>query len=316
MRSILRLVRWQNILFLGILLWVMIYWVSQPVIAQYMPLPMIPWYIVLLLEVSVLCIAAGGYVINDYFDVKIDRINRPDRIVVTNTLSKLFALRLFQCLTVTGMLTGFITSWLCHSLSLVLVFLFVPGLLWFYSASYKRMFLVGNLIIAFCVALVPLLVAMVQVGWLTNTIGEIITRMPFTRELYGWVGGFALFAFLTTLIREVIKDLQDQTGDRELECHTLPIVIGDVWTKVIITILILVTVVMLIYFWWFILPFESSWHSLSTRYLFFGLIVPLCCELALLWTAKISSDYQTAQGLMKFIMFIGILYGYVINRLL
>jgi 4-hydroxybenzoate polyprenyltransferase len=140
--------------------------------------------------------------------------------------------------------------------------------------------------------------------------------LPVARALYVWLGGFALFALLTTLIREIVKDLQDQTGDRELECHTLPIVIGDTWTKTMVTLLIAATIALLGWFWWSVLPFERAWNSLSTRYILFGIVVPLLCETALLWSAKIPSDYRAAQTLMKFVMFIGMLYGFVISNTL
>ncbi|MBQ7191537.1 MAG: geranylgeranylglycerol-phosphate geranylgeranyltransferase [Paludibacteraceae bacterium] len=316
MKDVLKLIRWQNLLFLGILLWVMHYWVALPIMRSEGMSVSMPWWMLLLVGIGVVCIAAGGYVINDYFDIKIDRINRPDRVIVTNAVSKLTAMRMFQVLTLVGLAFGLTASYLCRSTSMMLIFMLTPGLLWFYSASYKRMFLVGNIIIAFVAGLVPLLVALTNVSWLTHCLGDIVMRLPLPRTLYIWLGCFALFAFLTTLTREIIKDMQDQKGDRELECHTLPVVIGDTWTKIIVTLLIVATMALMAYLWWSVLPFDRSWHCLSTRYIVFGLIVPFLCELALLWSAKIPSDYGSAQTLMKFIMLLGVLYGLVISRLI
>ena len=133
-------------------------------------------------------------------------------------------------------------------------------------------------------------------------------------DLLCYLGGFAVFAFLTTWIREIVKDLQDQQGDRELECHTLPIQLGDTWTKVLVTILILATMALMAYSCLALVPFAHTWQSLNVRYLVFGGLIPMACEIWLLWAAKIPSDYRTAQLLMKFIMFIGTLYAIVIFR--
>ena len=316
MKDYLRLIRWQNLLFLAMIVWTMEKWVAVPVLRTAGVPPMMPWWIMVLLMAAVVLIAAGGYVINDYFDVKIDRINRPDRLVVTTSVTKQQAMRIFQITSACGVVCGLLVSWLVRSWQLATVFLFVPGLLWFYSASYKRMFLIGNLIVAFCAAVVPLLVAMTDASLMMHSEDYAPLYVLVGRSLFGWTGGFALFAFLTTWIRETVKDLQDQNGDRELECHTLPVVLGTRWTQVVVTVLVLLTAALLCWFHWRVLPFDRSFSSLPTRYLVFGLLVPFACELALLWSARIPSDFRTAQGLLKFIMFLGVLYSAVVWRML
>lgn len=315
-RDLLNLIRWPNLIFIGIILWTMEYWVAQPVMHQiYFDSPL-PWWLMMLMMIATLSVAAGGYIINDYFDVKIDRINRPDRLIVTRTISKDTTMLLFQIFTGVGIAAGLLVAGLCRSVSLAMVFVLVPGLLWFYSSSYKRQLIVGNLIIATTSAITPLLVAMVHVAYAEHQFGDIVRYTGLTTLLYQWLGGFALFAFLTTLVREVIKDMQDQMGDREMECHTLPIMIGETWTKVIVTSLILLIAGVICYLQFAVLPFNHTWHSLATRYVVFGLIIPLACELYLLWSAHIPSDYRNAQTLMKFIMFIGTLFSFVIFKLL
>lgn len=314
--DILRLIRCTNLIFITILLWVMEKWVAVPLLeAQYYN-EQLPWWMLLLLIVATVCIAAGGYVVNDYFDVKIDRINRPDQLIVTNTVSKTAALRLGWILSGIGMLVGIAAAWCVRSWSLGIIFLLVPGLLWFYSSSYKRRFLLGNLVVALVSGLAPMVIAFANVGILRKLYPLLLPYTTLQHDLYAWLGGFALFAFLCTLIREIIKDMQDQMGDRELECHTLPIRLGDKWTKIIVTALILLTMSAIVYVWYALLPFPHIWGSLSTRYMVFGLQVPLACEIWLLWAAKIPSDYRSAQLLMKFIMFIGMLFSFVIMRTL
>ena len=110
----------------------------------------------------------------------------------------------------------------------------------------------------------------------------------------------------------MIKDLQDQMGDRELECRTMPIRLGELWTKIVLTVMIALTIGVLCWFVFGLLPFSHAWNSMSVRYLAFGLIIPLLCVLALVWAARIPSDYRNAQRLMKLAMLLGLLYSYVI----
>ena len=308
----MRLLRWGNVLFLGALIWVMEKWVATPVLREAGFGEQLPWYVTLLLMCAAMLIGAGGYVINDYFDVKIDRINRPDEVVVTRSVSKPAAMRLSIGLSGTGIACGIAAAVLLRSLTLGILFVIIPGLLWFYSSSYKRLFLIGNLIIALLAGLTPLIVAMANVAQLELLYASILPYMSLPHDLYCWLGGFGLFAFLLTWIREIVKDLQDQMGDRELECHSMPIVWGEKWTKVFVTGLIVLTIAIIGHLWYHVLPFPISWSSLSTRYIVFGIVIPLLCALCLLWAAKIPSDYKSCQQILKLAMVFGTLYSYVI----
>ena len=312
----MRLVRWSNLLFLAVLIWLMEKWVAVPLLDRLAFGEQVPWFVLLLIGAAVVLTAAGGYVVNDYFDVKIDRINRPDAVIVTRTVSKPTAMRLSVSLSIAGALCGIAAAGLLRSMTLGILFVMVPGLLWFYSSSYKRLLLIGNLTIALLAGLTPLVVAMANVAQLKLLYGSILPYTTLEHDLYAWLGGFALFAFLLTWIREIIKDMQDQMGDRELECHTLPIVWGERWTKIFVTVLIVGTLTIVAWLWWSVLPFDRSWTSLSTRYIVLGVVTPLLCVLWLLWAAKIPSDYKTCQQVVKFTMLLGMLYSFVIARLI
>lgn len=313
-KDIMRLVRWSNLLFLAALVWLMEKWVAVPVLDKAAFGEQLPWYMVLLILLATVFIAAGGYVINDYFDVKIDRINRPDEVIVTRSVSKPSAMRLSLCFSGIGILCGIITAALLRSLTLGILFIIIPGLLWFYSSSYKRLFMVGNLIIALLAGMTPMLVAMANVAILQLRYGTILSYTSLVHDLYAWLGGFALFAFLLTWIREIVKDMQDQMGDRELECHSMPVVWGENGTKIFVTCLIVLTLAVIGHLWYHVLPFPIGWTSLSTRYIALGIVTPLLGVLGLLWTAKIPSDYKTCQQLVKFTMLIGMLYSICIVR--
>ncbi|MDD4488889.1 MAG: geranylgeranylglycerol-phosphate geranylgeranyltransferase [Paludibacter sp.] len=269
-------------------------------------------HLYLLIAASVL-IAAGGYVLNDYFDVKIDTINKPGEVLVGKSISKQTAMVMHQLLTLTGVVIGLTLAWKLKSISLAFIFVVVPGLLWFYSASYKRQLMIGNLVVAFVSALSVIIVAISEIALLEVRYSDLIYNTLIPAKLYAWSGGFALFSFLLTWIREIIKDMEDEYGDRELECRTMPVVWGKTATKIIVILLILILLVILFIVNYTYIGFEGN---LTLKYIIFGLTIPLCIVIYLLIKAKQPADYHQASALTKFIMFIGLLYAPVFYFLL
>ncbi len=295
------------------LIQILIYWcVITPTLTMYGIATTTPAWVILSAIAGTALICAGGYVINDYFDVKIDRINRPDRVIVTNTMTKAEAMRLYQIVTGTGIVCGLITSFYLRSVTLGMIFFIVPGMLWFYSSSYKRQLIIGNLIIALSAALVPLVPMFVEAAALNIKYGSLLSQTPILKTLYRWTCGFALFSFLFTFIREAIKDLQDEPGDREYECHTMAVVWGEKVTRIIITILIILTNILLGYFAYVFVQFEGT---LTSRYFLCGIVAPSACLIYILWS-KSCTAYANASTLCKFIMLLGILYALVYQYIL
>lgn len=309
-----QLLRVGNLVFIAILLYVMEKWVATPLLHLARFQELMPWWILCLLILSTVLIAAGGYVINDYFDVKIDRINRPDDLVVTRHISRDGAMRLFQVISGIGIISGLAVAWWARSWTLGMTYIVIPGLLWFYSASYKRQLIVGNIVVAFVSALVPMLIAIVNADHLRHLYGEALTYTPIVGQLYVWLSGFALFAFLITLIREMVKDIEDINGDCEMECRTMPIVWGIKTTKIIATTLLIATIALIAYMAFMVLPFPYNWQSFSTRYVVFGLMIPVVCAVILLWASKTPLEYRRTQLIIKFVMFMGMLYSFVIYQ--
>jgi 4-hydroxybenzoate polyprenyltransferase len=268
-----------------------------------------------MLVVAVILIAAGGYIINDFFDTKIDALNNPDKVIVGNTVSREIASKLHQILSVAGALIGLFVAFLSKSFSLGFIFLVVPGLLWFYSASYKRQFLIGNIIIAFCSALVPICVLLPEETLQISKYSlNLLAQTPVIPTLYKWILGFSAFAFLTTLIREIIKDMQDEYGDRELECRTMPVVWGFGKTKIFLCVLIAATLFLISFAVLKYINFPND--TVTLRYLIFGVFLPYAILLYLLIRAKTPSAYGQAATFMKFIMIIGMLYSIVLYIIL
>ena len=309
-----RLIRFDNLLFLIILIGVMEKWVVAPVMNHFLlPEPLLWWHLLLLI-VAIVGIAAGGYVINDYFDIKIDRINHPDELVVTREVTKEQAMHLFYGLTAVGIAAGVALSIVLKSTSLFTVFVLIPGLLWFYSASYKRQFLLGNLIVSVLTALVPLTVGLAGDAAVRLTYGEDAVAVMLYANVYVYLLFFAAFAFLCTWIGEVSKDIEDQEGDGELECRAGAGIYGTRSAQIFATVLIVVAMGALSWVEFSLLP-PFSWGSLASRFYLF-LMIGFVSELALLWSAQLPQDFKHVQQLMKLIMFIGTLFSFCISSLL
>lgn len=304
----LKLIRFPNLLFIVLVQFLMRQAVIVPILQIYGFDPTSAGINLYLLIAATVFIAAGGYVLNDYFDTKIDMINRPDKIIVGQKIDKISAMRFYQILTALGVVCGLVLAFLLKSFTLAFIFIVVPGLLWFYSSNYKRQFLVGNLVVSFNTALSVLAVAIAEMASLQNLYGNLIFQTPIPKSIYCWVGGFSLFAFMLTWIREIIKDMEDERGDREMECRTMPIKWGMKKTKFFLYILILLTIAVLFVVSYLYIPFEGT---LTLRYIIFGLVLPLIVLMYLVFKANSPADFHQASTLSKFIMLIGVLYCFI-----
>lgn len=308
MIAYLKLVRIQNLVFIAFTQFVMHKVLLVPILQTFGFEVSLENNMLGLLIAATILIAAGGYTLNDYFDIKIDAINRPDRQIVGTIISRSKAMALHQVLTGIGVVCGLLLSYFAHSFTLAFIFCVTPGLLWFYSASYKRQFMIGNLVVAFNAALSILVVGISQLAFLQKEFGKLIFETPIPKQFYGWIGGFAIFSFFVTWIREIIKDIEDEKGDREMECHTLSIVWGQKRTKWFLYGLIAMVILSLLAVNAFFIDFEGT---LTIRYMFFGIILPFIVLYYLIFKAKVPSEFHQASTLLKVIMFVGVIYSFV-----
>jgi 4-hydroxybenzoate polyprenyltransferase len=309
----IKLLRLPNVLFMAVIQLLMHYCVITPVLNSYGVEPSMTFFHLLLLIIATCFIAGGGYIINDYFDIRIDQINHPDEQIVGTVLTRKQTMTFYQVMTAIGIFAGI---WLCYyarSLTYIFIFLVIVGLLWFYSASYKRQLVIGNLIISLLAGIVPFIVALFEVRFLSLEYLVSDELIFLNSQIMYWMAGFALFAFLWTFIREVIKDMEDEKGDREMECHTFPVVLGKAKTKWLLYGLILIALLAGGYLVLKVIPIESS---LSWRYYLSGIIVPAILLVYFIYRADNNSDYKLSALLAKIIMLIGTLYSLLICYLL
>ena len=192
---------------------------------------------------STTLIAAGGYIINDYFDVKTDKINRPETVVLDVIIKRRWAMLLHIVFNAIGLILGLYLALKCQNLKLVTFQILSIVLLWFYSTHFKKQLLIGNLVVSTLTATIPLL-PLIYDFYFTPEINPFIIEYTKTimKSLVYMVFGYSLFAFLTSFAREVIKDMEDYKGDVQTGCKTMPIVWGMVTSKVVTFFVISITI--------------------------------------------------------------------------
>ncbi len=264
------------------------------------------------LVMATVFITAAGYVINDYFDTKTDLVNRPETVIIGRKLNRRWAILLHIFFNTIGIGLGIYISFYIGIPILSFVFVLITGILWFYSTTYKRQFLIGNLTVAILTALVPLMVILFEIPLLNKEYGLLIREMYFDfNHIIIWVLAFAFYAFLLTMVREIIKDVEDFEGDRVYGGKTMPIVLGVIYTKIVVITFILVTLFSLLY-----LYFRFLKDSYTLIYFILFLIIPLILLVYKIIVADNKKDYHRASNLSKLIMLAGILYALLANYII
>ncbi len=312
--ALLKLIRYQNLLIIAVTQYMMRFLIIVPILAINGFEPQLDHLHFFLLVFSSMAITAAGYVINDYFDMKTDLLNRPSTVIVGKQISRRWAMTLHIVFNTMGILTGIYLSWHAGMLEFGIAYILAAGLLWFYSTTYKRQFLIGNLIVAIFTAVVPFVVVMFEVPLLNKAYGEVmIARGMNFNNILAWVGGFSFFAFLSTLIREIIKDVEDFEGDAAYGRNTLPIVLGIRTTKILVITLILFMVFSLVYVYSTYLLEKPGGETDLLSLLWFSLmlVLPFIYLVFRLIAARDKKDYHFCSNLTKLIMLTGILYSVI-----
>ena len=302
--AFLQLIRWPNLVFIFLTQHLFYYSVVLPDYAAigfdhawYLSWKAFHW-----LVASSVLIAAAGYIINDYFDLNIDQVNKPNAIIIQKVIKRRWAIFWHLGLSVAGLLctlyacrlTG---NWLVAPLNLLCVLL-----LWFYSTTFKKKFLIGNLVIALLTAWVVLVLYVADLDVIA------LTRYANYRSVLNKVFKLAMlyggFAFVISLIREVVKDMEDIAGDEKYGCRTMPIVWGIPASKVFTAVwlvVLMVSVLVLQVYALLLGRFIAAAYGI-------GLVaLPLALILRRLYTATTPAQFHKISSWIKLVMLTGIL---------
>ncbi len=300
MMDFLRLVRFQNLLMLALMQLLFRYGFLE---FQAVPLALNHWQF-LLLVLSTVCIAAGGYLINDVFDTATDLQNKPNKVIIGVRISEATAYNYYIALNVVGVGIGFYLSNLINKSNFAILFVAIAATLYLYASTFKKYLLVGNIIIALLLSISVLIV------------GVFDLYPMITYENRGMMGtifqvliDYAIFAFLINFIREIVKDLEDVNGDYNQGMQTLPIVLGVSRTANLVFILSLVPVATLLYYIYTYL-LNLTYAAL---YALFFVVAPLIYFTIKIYAATSQKSFRHLSVVLKWVMLFGILSILVIS---
>ena len=254
--NFLRLIRFTNLIIVAFTQYLLQYYILLPELKKVNLSPLLPHFEFFLLVFSTILIAAGGYIINDIEDIEIDKLNKTEKKQIVGRIYPLsISWKMYLFSIILGFIISIYLALFIHNFLQLLIYPAAVGLLYAYSKWFKRQPLTGNLVVSFFCAFVawvifyaqslsPIFLIFLKTHWLDAV------KMTFT--------GYAVFAFLSTLFREIVKDIEDADGDLVGHCRTLPIVLGIPKSKRIALLTGIIFLLFMIYFS-FILRGSHDW---------------------------------------------------------
>jgi 4-hydroxybenzoate polyprenyltransferase len=283
---LIKLIRWPNLVFIFLTQFAFQYCILKPAPGAVNGLSPLTF---LLVTLSYVLIAAGGYIINDYFDLDIDKINKPDKVFIGQEISKQQALLAYFLFNLLALLSALSADIIHHTFAGTLSLVICMALLYWYSAALKKSFLLGNIIVAGVTAWsIPVLYFLQFQGYGKEA----------------WLTGiYFSFAFVISFVREMVKDMEDAKGDEAHGCQTMPIVWGISKAKYFtfgwLTLLVIMIASSLV-----LLIGQKNW--MGTAYVSFFLAIPVAFLLRGLVKAKHPDDYHKLSTGIKMVMALGI----------
>jgi len=298
MKTILQLIRWKNLLIVAatqVLTW---YGLILPLMKHLNVTPAMGWDDIFLLVWATIFVTASGNIINNIFDVKTDSINNKKNPIGKDIPLKR-AKSLYWFTTLHGFMLGEILAVRIGSYQSGFIFLFISGLLWIYSSKLKRTPIFGNVLIAFLTSSVLLIL------WFFEIMAQIpiIEYFPISKEAFStigfWVLGYAAFAFFINLLREMVKDMEDEVGDRQASFNTLPVLVGIKKTNIVY-----LTTTIIVMGFTFLIQYLSKTLGHNLLYIF-GFFPQFALVFIL---SKVNKrDYKRASFFLKILMVVGLL---------
>lgn len=250
-----------------------------------------------LLCLSTVCIAAGGNIINDIYDVETDSINKPEKVIIGRRISEKTALSAYIIFTIIGVAIGFYLSNLIGRPGFSAIFIIISALLYLYATHLKNILIIGNLLVSSLVAMTVIIMGLFEL---------LPAITPGNRQtqsiIFSILLDYAFYAFLINWLREMVKDQQDIKGDYNAGRNTLPIAIGRERTNTVIFVIGLIPLVAIIYY-----MYSYLFHNLpAVLYALILILGPLLYFLAVILSAKSRNHYRRLSLILKIIMITGL----------
>lgn len=260
------------------------------------PEELMQWMQFLGMIITIVLLTAGGNFINDYFDVRVDRINKPNAVFVETKVKRRVVILAHILTTSLGILISFFVGKSMHSYLPFVTAIGVSIALGFYTPFFKKRVLSGNLLVSLCIGAIPL--------W---------SVWPHLSNLHigFWTLVFSVFAFTVNFSREIVKDIEDVDGDAAENYKTLPVVMGT-QTARLYALLFLFAALITAGITLFIAATQH--HSLGTLYLIgLGMCLPLVISLFAVFMANSKDGFHKASLILKIAMTVGISCGFALR---
>ncbi|MFI5218262.1 MAG: geranylgeranylglycerol-phosphate geranylgeranyltransferase [Bacteroidia bacterium] len=288
----LKLIRFPNLLMIALTQYLVRFTIITPILSVSGMNSALSNFDFFLLVFSTVLIAAGGYIINDINDFQIDALNKPENVIVGKRIDKNLSNKIHLLLSGTGVALGCYLSFIREIPNVWMINLLSTGLLWMYSSQFKKIIVAGNFIISFLAALSIIIILLAD----KNAYAAMAIRKL--------ICGYTVFAFVITMIREVIKDMEDAAGDKAFGRKTIPVVMGNMFSKYYSAFLVLVILFSIA----IIQYYQRQWEDkVSFIYVVLFIELPLAALLFFLFRSKEKKDFSRLSLLAKGIMFTGIL---------
>jgi len=296
--QIFQIIRWKNLVMIAFM----------QVLVKYFLLPLFRFpdslsvlHFIFIVLASVF-IAAGGYVINDIYDLEADRINKPSKVWIPIFLDLKKAKTLYLVFSLLGFLLGVLVSIFANCQMGFLLFLMPIGLLYIYAIWAKKVLIFGNLLVSLLVSYSLVLIAVFEKIPFRTAVFESLTIQTVV-----WM--LVFFAFIMNLVREIVKDVEDVEGDISNGVVSIPIRLGIKKTKQIISVLLsfvfmsIAIISVLLY----------KQQPLLIAYLVFVVLLSFLFFTRQLHKAKTNTDFGKLSSYLKIIMILGMLAVFVIK---
>jgi 4-hydroxybenzoate polyprenyltransferase len=296
-----RLIRLPNLIIVAVTQGLIYYQLLQLTFRKYSLSGTFSSFEFVLFAVATILITASGYIINDIYDIETDRINKPDKRIIQVHLSVSNAWKIYISIILTG---AFISLYLAvqrYDLFYWFIYPVAIFLLYGYSRWFKGIPYLGNIIVSLFCAAVPGIFFLSE----AHILKELkIKDLSSFLSLHGLLLSYVIFAFLTNLYREIVKDLQDEAGDKLANIHTAAVYFGKKNTKIMALFTALITSMVITF------SFSQSIFS-NIPYLFILQILliqtPLSISIIKIIQAKDDKAFRNVGLWIKLIMINGLI---------
>ncbi len=302
MLDFLKVIRYQNLIMLALMQLIFRYGFLK---IQELPLALTDWQYSLLVLATV-SIAAGGYLVNNIFDINTDLINKPKQVVIGESISEATAYNYYVVLNIIGVGCGFYLSNAIGKPGFSAIFIVIAATLYMYASNFKQTILIGNIIVALLLSVSVIIIGVYDLYPIITLDNQAILAV-----LFKILMDYAIFCFVLNFIREIVKDLADVKGDYNDNMHTLPIVLGVSRTARVVFFLSFIPLITLLVYINTYFVSSDLWYA--TIYGLVLVVGPLIYFTIKMWSAKTSDDFQHLSNVLKFVILFGILSIVVIS---